>query len=670
MSTVPAGGAGPRFDAIAHAFYPLYRRLFGERGSFVDGVERALAAARMPHPVEMYLSMALAAGTFAGGVLWAVGLTVGHLLFNRLGVDGPRLGVPVVNEEVLWLVQTARVPALILATALVFGTAGFALGFGGVVGVPYLRANGRKREINVLLPDAVSFMYALSEGGMNQLEMLEALADAEDTYGEVAREFRTILLYTEYFDTDYRSAIRRQALETPSDPLSQFLTDMLSVIDSGGDLTRFLDDKKTLHFRTAKQEQERVLETLELFAELFVTLSLFPLLLIIVLVVLSMLGQGQQAVLLATVYLLIPVFGTTFLVIVSTVIRDDPGDGVLHAEQGSGVYEAETGEGPFDYGLVDRFAGRYRVFDRIRRREGTYRTLRLLQRPDLFLRDNPIYTLVLTVPAAAMFVGVALLTGSVPTTWGGLVARPVWGTAVYVYVPLLVVGTPLAVFHEWNVRSRRGILDHLSEDLRKLSSANDTGLTLLEAMRTVAETSSGRLADELETVHAKSVYGMNLTESFVVFNNRYRLPALARTIKLVTKAQEASSQISSVLTTAAQAAENRDDIERERRARTRVQVVIVVMTFLTLLGVMAMLKVRFIDVLARIAADQSSTGGSSFAAAIDADLLSMLFFHAVTLQAVVTGLVAGYIRDARILYGVRYVVVLLVVTLLTWGVVG
>ena len=154
-----------------------------------------------------------------------------------------------------------------------------------------------------------------------------AMAKAEDTYGEVAKEFQSIVLETQYFDTDYRTAIRNQALQTPSDELSQFLTDMLSIINSGGDMTDFLDDKKDKHMRTAKQEQEMSLDTLELFGEMYMTLSLFPLLLIIILVIMSMLGEADQTILWATVYGLIPLTGAGFLVLVSTVKQDEPGDG-------------------------------------------------------------------------------------------------------------------------------------------------------------------------------------------------------------------------------------------------------------------------------------------------------------------------------------------------------
>jgi flagellar protein FlaJ len=301
--------------------------------------------------------------------------------------------------------------------------------------------------------------------------------------------------------------------------------------------------------------------------------------------------------------------------------------------------------------------------------------MEILSAPHLFLRENPPYTLALTVPAALALVVVAAAAGSAPTTVDGWIARPVWSAFVWVYVPLYVVLVPLGVFYEWHQRSRRAVTGKLSETLRKLSSANDTGQTLLESVRTVSETSTGKLAEEFEVIHAKVNYGMSLRDALVEFNNAYAVPRLARTVKLIAEAQEASSQITDVLTTAAQASENQDDIERERKSRTRMQVAIIVMTYVTLLGVMAILQTQFIDVMGDLVAQSDgagSTGGAGFGGGggIDPDVLSMLFFHAVTIQAVLSGFISGYIRDAELISGVKYAVVLMTLALGVWIYVG
>ncbi|SFG05144.1 flagellar protein FlaJ [Halopelagius inordinatus] len=676
--TSDADGLDRSTDALGDAFYPLFRYLFDEDGDFVADVETKLQQARMPATVELYLSHALAVGTLVGLLCWIIGSLLGYSLFafGLLSPDSLSLGIPVSNEATAELLRSLTMPAGVFVSGLVFGSGGFGLGFGTLVAIPYSKASSREREINMLLPDAVSFMYALSVGGLNQLEILEAMGRAEDTYGEVAREFQSIVQETEYFGTDYRNAIREQAMLTPSDDLSQFLTDMLSIVNSGGNMEQFLDDKKEKHLRTAKQEQETVLETLELFGEMYMTLSLFPLLLIIILVIMSMLNQAREEMLYATVYGLIPLTGVGFLVLVSTVKQDEPGDGYLRPSGGSERLQQRQREGLLHMGLVESFVGDFGVFDRIRSREGTYKTRELLRQPHIFFRENPIYSLVITGPAAAVFVAIMVSGGGAPTTWAGMLEQPVWGTFVWWYIPVYLVGVPLAFFYEWNVRSRSAVTGKLSDNLRKLSSANDTGQTLLESIKTVSDTSSGKLADEFEVMHAKVNYGMSLRSAMVEFNNKYHIPRLARTIKLISKAQEASSQITDVLTTAAQASENQDDIERERISRTRMQVAIILMTYLTLLAVMAILKTQFLDVMAGLSSQAGGDGGaaaqqgSSFGGSVDIDLLSVLFFHAVTLQAALSGFISGYIRSAQLVSGVKFVVILQTIALAVWVVVG
>ena len=662
---------------LGDTFYPLFKWLFNEDGDFVRSVKKKLAQARMADNVEMFLARSLAVGVISGLALWLVGTLVGYLgvtfLLGGTGAEAPTLiGVPL-PDSASAVLDIIKIPALIIVTGIVFGVIGFGIGFGSLVSIPYFRANAREREVNVLLSDSISFMYALSVGGLNQLEILQAMAKADDTYGECAKEFQSIVLETEYFDTDYRTAIRNQALETPSGELSQFLTDMLSIINSGGDMTSFLEDQKEKHMRTAKQEQKKMLDTLELFGEMYMTLSLFPLLLIIILVIMSMMGNSKTQLLYGTVYGLIPLTGVGFLVLVSTVTQDTIGDGYLRPDGKDDDFVVDDGLGFLNLGLVETYTGQYGMFDRIKSREGTYEFMEILKRPDLFFRDHPLLVFGVTIPITIFALLVVVLFELAPMSLDGMIDRPVLGTFFWVYVPLYINLLPLAVFYEWNVRSRKSIIGSLSENLRKLASANDTGMTLLESVQVVADTSAGSLSKEFEIMHAKVNYGTSLKDALREFNNTYHVPRLARTVKLISEAQEASSQIQDVLSTAAQASENQDDIDRERIARTRMQVVIILMTYLTLLGVMALLKTQFLDVmsgLSQSASGGSGAGGQSFGGNVDTDMLSLLFFHAVTLQALLSSFIAGYIRDVSLISGVKFAVILPTIALITWIGVG
>ncbi|MCU4926759.1 type II secretion system F family protein [Halobacteria archaeon AArc-dxtr1] len=521
-----------------------------------------------------------------------------------------------------------------------------------------------------MLADSVSFLYALSTGSLDHLELFEAIAGAEDAYGEVAAEFRTLLLETRYTDADYRTAIANRAAVTPSDDFSKFLTDLLSTIDSGGDIERFLADETERYSRTARRRQERILDSLDLVGELYLTVSLFPLFFLVIIVVGQLIpGSGVQTELLyLAVYGLTPLVGIAFLVLVSAVTPDEPGDGFLYQDRevGSptGGWRRRQGPSHAESSFPDT-----EIFDRIRRRERMHRRKRLLARPHRFVLDRPLSTLVVTVPASVVLLAFAVALGFTPRSLSGLVAEPVRGTAVYVYTPLYLILVPLATVYEWNAWRRNAVTATLSTVLRNLSSANETGLTFLESLRTVSTLERGLLARELDVVTTKVAYGTSLRPALVQFANTYQTPRLARTVRLLGHAQEASNNLSAVLQTAAQTSERHETLERDRVARARTQIVIVSLTFLTALVVFAILQTQFLETMGELDLTPNSTGADPDSP-LDVDRLSLLFFHTLTVQAFVSGLICGYLRDGCLASGLKYVLCLATVALLTWSVIA
>ncbi len=670
------GDLGIKQDTLGLLFLGVYERLLAPREEFVRGVEKSLQQSMNPKSVEVYLSKSLALGLITGISLWLFMMFSTYVLYV-MGIipDQTIIGLPVPNEQLLEIIRMLRIPFIVLVTGLFFGTLGFSLVFGWFWLKPRMEVGDRKREINMLLPDALSFMYALSVGGLNQIEILEAIADADDTYGEVSTEFQSILQETNYLDTDYRTAISNHAEQTPSKEFSLFLSDMLSILSSGGDIESFLEDQKRKFMRSAKQEQEETLETLELFGEMYMTLSLFPLLLIIVMVIMGIMGESNPMHLYAVVYGLIPMISIGFIILISTVKQDEIGSGKLEiGDLATSKEESATiraGHRADQYAEDTDYED---MFSRISKKEQNLRIKEILSNPQLFLKENPMYTLAITVPFTMLLLGLFVMQGIAPLTLDEMTSNVIWGTIVWIYIPAYVIFTPLMIFFEWNQHSRKGVVGYMSDTLRKLANANETGQTLFEAIATISDTSDTKLAQEFDVVHAKVEYGMTLREALVEFNNKYSLPRLARTIKLITTSSEASNDITKVLTTAAESSENQDDIVRERKSRARMQVAIIIMTYLTLLAVMAILQTQFIEVMSGLV-DQAGgggggggqqAGGNEFAADLDPEMLSMLFFHAVTIQAIMSGFISGYMRDAKLLSGLKFVVILQTISLIAW----
>ena len=231
------------------------------------------------------------------GFAWGVAL-VGALLalvvvvFVPSTVTGWLLGfladgLPVVNRTAI-----PSVPRLYLgvvsACFTAIGLRWLALRAGRV----YLGrlAVARRREIERTLPGAVRYLRVLASGCSDQREMLGRVADQE-AYGETARSFRTALNKASLTGS-LDEGLSMVARDTPSrDLLSPFLLKFQEHAAQGRDsLEGYLRMEGRLLSHRQKRVHERASGYLELVAELFVVLLVFPALTVLILTVASVLS--------------------------------------------------------------------------------------------------------------------------------------------------------------------------------------------------------------------------------------------------------------------------------------------------------------------------------------------------------------------------------------------
>ena len=118
------------------------------------------------------------------------------------------------------------------------------------------------------------------------------------------------------FGLDVLTAIRHLSETTPSAKLKDFLEDLLSVIESGGDMSEFLSSRVRLYQEEARFEQKQFLTILSMVAESYVTLFVAgPLFLIIIMVVMGMMGGSAVLQLSLIIYVVIPIGSLIFILL-------------------------------------------------------------------------------------------------------------------------------------------------------------------------------------------------------------------------------------------------------------------------------------------------------------------------------------------------------------------
>ncbi len=619
------------------------------------GLQRSLNQARIGATYDEYLAtsvrwamvatlVGVLVGVLATVQLAEVGIIAG--LENPLAVRGGVVEFVGANRTLL-----AGVGLAVLSAA----TAGAGTWYGRYY-YPSTVVSSRRQAIDIVLPHAIVYMYALSQGGMSLFEVMRKLADADDVYGEVAHEFEMIVTDIELFGSDTFTALQNARNLTPSENLEQFLDDLVSVLDSGGDLAPFLEEESRNYLREAEESQESFLETLALLAEVFVVgFVAAPLFLIVTLVVISLIGGNTIEGISVLVYLIMPLAMGAFLFLIG--LLSQPYEQVRTAEfDADGPTRPEAPE--VDDGRVDDYASRRR---RLRLRA-------LLDDPVDALRDRPVLTLAFTVPLAVLAAVLAATVWSVPLSPAAFVDHAVVTTTAYVVVPFLVVAVPLSAFHELKRRRQREIADRFPDTLNILSSANKMGIPLVEGLDLVSRWSTGVVAREIRTVRNDIEWNHDPTAALLGLGRRLRVPQLARTMTLLADGMRSSGDLSRVLSVAAEDTRNRARLDRARRRELSTYIVVVAVGFLVYLLVVVMLDASFLQPVA----DAGTTTGDGTIGDrevpvslvdVPVDTYHAIFFHSALIQAVGSGLLAGKLADNDALAGLKYGIALVVLTL-------
>ncbi|MFB6206450.1 MAG: type II secretion system F family protein [Haloglomus sp.] len=241
---------------------------------------------------DVYLARVYGCSWTAASLAFVVGVTFVTLL-PRGFVDGAVAflhdGLPVLDRIPLPVVPPG-------AMSVVAGLFAAALAKWATVrlGSLYLRwqARARRADIESTLPGAVRYLRVLASGSDDQRAMLRRVAD-QDAYGETAVAFRRALneaTLTGSLD----AGLELVARDTPSrDLLAPFLLKYREHANQGTDaLAEYLDMEGHLLSHRQSRTHDRVSGYLELLAELFVVLLVFPALTVLILTVMSVLAPG------------------------------------------------------------------------------------------------------------------------------------------------------------------------------------------------------------------------------------------------------------------------------------------------------------------------------------------------------------------------------------------
>jgi flagellar protein FlaJ len=547
-----------------------------------------MISARVGMTLEQYLWRALRV-SFLTGILFAIIGYFGSAFLSLQIVTGKagftnvfQFQLPVIFN---FIYPTVYIQAFVIIAAFAFGTyAGYIL----MLKLPGIEKGNRSIKINLTLHNAVAYMYAMRRGGAQLMTIFRSLSDRANIYGEVALEFRQVVRDAEFFGYDVVSAIRHLSETTPSEKLKNFLEDLLSVIESGGNMGEFLSTRVRMYQEEARFEQRQFLNVLSIVAESYVTLFVAgPLFLIIIMVVMGMMGGPAVLQLALVTYAIMPIGSLVFILVIDLIS--------IKAERTERYVRTKWLHTYSDVTIV-RKTNEEPLFEQLKKYDRLRSILHNIRHPLESFVSNVNHTLYVTVPVAVLYLVFVLM--RIPhyqnlETFIGVVDD-------HVVIALLIVLIPYAIFYEIWSRKVLGIQALIPDFLERMAGINQVGLTIAQAIAIMVNTNLGLLSYEIRRIKRDMEWGANFTEALMRFEERVSTPSIARTVTLITKASEMSGQINEVLSIASSDAKMSEILKRERLSEMFIYTAIVYLSFFVFLFVVAVLTTQFLPVLANI----------------------------------------------------------------------
>ncbi len=172
-------------------------------------------------------------------------------------------------------------------------------------GSPASKAKKRAKDIDAHLAPAMSFIASLSSADVTVATIFKELAQRPE-YGEIAKEAEWITRDTELLGKDILTAISDASKRSPSARWQEFLQGVITTATSGGRLKPFFLTKADEFEKEQKLNLKKNMETIGLFAEVYVTVGVaFPLFLVVIMAIMALINASQSAMIVLLLYIIV-----------------------------------------------------------------------------------------------------------------------------------------------------------------------------------------------------------------------------------------------------------------------------------------------------------------------------------------------------------------------------
>ena len=214
---------------------------------------------------------------------------------------------------------------LSLALAVAFGVLAWASIFATLYTYPSIVSDSRSRYLDEELPYLSIHMAVLSQAGMPPERILRSVSTigSERLRSVAAEEAKNIVRDVNLLGLDIGSSMTRSANKSYSKKFAELLKGLVSVTQSGGDMTRYFLSAAKGYMDSARIAAKQLSDTLGNMAELYVSMMVvFPLVVVIMLAVMGVMGGTLAGISIVMIMYLVAYIAVPMMAMVVLVFLD------------------------------------------------------------------------------------------------------------------------------------------------------------------------------------------------------------------------------------------------------------------------------------------------------------------------------------------------------------
>ena len=290
---------------------------------------------------------------------------------------------------------------------------------------------------------------------------------------------------------------------------------------------------------------------------------------------------------------------------------------------------------------------------------------RFFKHPVRVLTERPLNILIVCVPLALIvFIGGFI---SMVKSYGIQVLFNSTVIDDFLVFATLIAVVPLALLDLKEDLRVKNLEEALPNFFRDVAGMNDSGMTLPNAIHLVANAEYGTLTPHIKKLDNEMSWGVGFVEALTHFGAGLGTKLADRSVDLIAKASRAGGDVSEVLRAAARDTFEVVNLSQERRNNMLIYMVIILVSFAVFLFVIAILVSTFLTTMATAGAAASQSGaGAGFIGKVDVPAYKRLFAHGAMLQGFFSGLMAGVMSEGRVLGGLKYSALMLIIAWVTF----